>query len=622
MSRSQSLHHVAGWLFLVLALGCVGLAVYTAIDLNTAHGDPTLPSTPNSRAAWQQGGMLALALALVVLVFVLMPLQRLGRSITGARWLARFWAIGICLAIWAFLGLRLNRFTYGRLWRTWEEVGDLRVPAAILEPRIWYSNVGLTIGCAVLAFVLLAILERTLPLWRVSRTPRSLTVPAGLLLLALVPLASIPPTLGFAPPVTGDVILISLDALRADRVGAYGNERGLTPQLDRLAQDAVRFERAYAQEPWTLTSHMSMLSGLYPDVHGLDFGRGLAPVVRTLQERLRDEGYFTFASVYDCYLLDPHFGYGAGFTRYTVNGQRAGDRARDVARTLVRSDRAAFLFLHFYDPHSDTGALPYEAGPDFVSRFAPGAAAAFAGWAGSGGASESLHEVNIGARRITDEQKVALADLYDAGVAETDAAVGVFLDRLREAGRYDDALIVVVADHGEALGEAKHFMHEKLIEETLRVPLLVKLPGNRDGGSLRRELVETVDLMPTVLSALQLAAEPVSQGRDLFGEAPPRTFAFHRSGPDYAITTEDGWRIHYRWSEAAGVEPVALHRAGEEPGDGADRLAAESAVLDPWVGVLADLHRANATLAARFRGAEVVMSEADEDLLRSLGYIE
>lgn len=622
MSRSRSLHHVAGWLFLVLALVCVGLTGYTAIEHTRAHGDPSLPLTPNARAAWQQAGMLALALALAALVFVLLPLQRLGRSFDGTRWLARLWAIGIAAGVWAVLGLRLNRYTYGRLWRSWEEVGDLTIPAAVLQPRVWYSNVGLTIGCAVFAFVLLAVLERTLPLWRMPRAPRILTVPAALVLLALVPLASIPPTLGFRAPSTGDVILISIDALRADRVGAYGNERGLTPHLDRLAQDAVRFERAYSQEPWTLTSHMSMLSGLYPDVHGLDFGRSLAPRTRTLPERLRDVGYATLASVYDCYLLDPHFGYGAGFTQYSVNGQGAGDRARAAARAVLRSDRASFLFLHFYDPHSDTGTLPYVAAPEYLSRFASGATSAFEGWSGPGGASESLHEVNIGARRITDEQRAALPDLYDAGVAETDAAVGHFLDRLREAGRYDDALIVILADHGEALGEAGHFMHERLMEETLHIPLLVKLPGNRGAGTVRDDLVETVDVMPTVLGALGLGDEMVSQGRDLFGDAPRRTFAFHRSGPDHAITTEDGWRMSYRWSEAEGIEPTALRRAGEQPGDGDDRLHSDATVLDAWVGVLADLHRANATLAARFRGAEVTMSEADEDLLRSLGYIE
>lgn len=607
---------------MVLAVACVALTAWFALQHTAAQGDPPWPSTPNSLATWQQAASIALGLALGVLVFVLLPLQRLGRSVPGVRWLARLWAIGIAVGIWAAVGLRLNRYGYGALWRSWEQVGALKVPAAVLEPRIWYSNIGLTIGSAVLAIVLLAILERTLPLWRAPRAPRALTIPAALLLLVLVPLVMVPPTWGRPEPVTGDVILISLDALRADRVGAYGNERGLTPALDRLAQDAVRFDRAYTQEPWTLTSHMSMLSGLYPDVHGLDFGRVLAPAVRTLPERLRDVGYATSASVYDCYLLDPHFGYGSGFTRYEVTGQRAGDRARDVARDFLRTDRAGFLFLHFYDPHSDTGALPYVASPEFTQRFAPGAAAAFAGWSGLGGASESLHEVNIGARPISEAQRAALADLYDAGVAETDAAVGIFLDRLREAGRYDDALIIVVSDHGEALGEADHFMHEKLIEETLHIPLLIKLPGNRAAGTVRPDLVETVDLMPTVLALLGLEPEAVTQGRDLLAGGPPRRFAFHRSGPDHAITTEDGWRILYRWGEATGIEPTALRRAGEQPGDGEDRLAVDGAVLDPWVGVLADLHRALATLAARFRGAEVGMSAADEDLLRSLGYIE
>lgn len=622
MSTSRSFHHVAGWAFCVLAVVCLGSTVLLALEQTRAHGDPSLPLTPNARAAWQQSAIFSLAVALAVLVVVLLPLQRFGRTLAGTRGLARFWAIGACVMLWAGIGLRLNRYTYGKLWRTVEEIGVLKIPAAVLEPRIWYSNVGLTIGCAVLAIALMALFERLLPGIRAPRAPRGLTFVCGLLLLLLVPLASVPPTAGFPAPPAGDVILISLDALRADRLGVYGNARGLTPHLDRLAADSVRFDRAYCQEPWTLTSHMSMLTGLYPDVHGLNFGRSLAPSVRTLPERLRDAGYRTMGSVYDCYLLNPHFGYGSGFSRYEVNGRRAGDRAARAAHDLTRSQRPVFLFLHFYDPHSDTGRLPYVAAPEFVERFAPGAAEAFAGWSGPGGASESLHEVNIGARRISEAQRAALADLYDAGVAETDAAVGSFLDRLRTEGRYDDALIIVTADHGEALGEADHFMHEKLIEETVRIPLLVKLPRNRFGGTVRTDLVETVDFMPTVLAQLALGAEAVGQGRDLFAGGPPRTFAFHRSGPDYAITTEDGWRIHYRFGEPNGVEVRALHRAGEEPGDGPDRLAGEVAVLDSWVAVLADLHRANATLAASFRGGAVGMTKADEELLRSLGYIE
>ena len=621
-SSSSRLHHLAGWGFVLLTVAAWVGWVVEALSTTTLHGYPSAPTTPNAVAAWRDAASFVLLLSMVAIIVVLFPLQRLGRAANGPVRLARLWGILAAVGIWLVVGYRLNRFTYGGLWRSREEIGELVVPVALAEPRVWYANIGLTLACAVLAIVLLATLERILPRLRARRAPRVLVATAGVLLLLLAPASIVPAWWIADEPAIGDVILISLDAMRADRIGAYGNPRGLTPNLDALAADGVVFERAYCQEPWTLTSHMSMLTGLYPDAHGLDFGRALAGEVWTVPERMRDAGYRTAATVYDCYLLGPHFGYGAGFDRYEENQIPAASRARRAARWVTGSSRPGFLFLHFYDPHSDTGDLPYDSGPAWQERFAPGAAEHFEGWVRTVGASEALHQVNLGERPMTPEQREAVADLYDAGVAETDAAVGDFLDALREAGRYDDATIVVVADHGEALGEADHFMHELLLEETLRIPFIVKWPGNRDAGTVRTDLAETVDVAPTLLRAVGMDTEEVSQGYDLAEGPTPRTISLHRSGPDHAATDREGWRLHHRWSEELGIQPSGLHRVGEAYESRADGLAEHPEVLDRFVGVLARLHRANAVLRAGFRGVDVTMSEADEDLLRSLGYIE
>ncbi|HKK71890.1 MAG TPA: sulfatase [Candidatus Krumholzibacteria bacterium] len=620
--RIDRLHHLAGWALVLLAMSSIAVFVIRAVETSGLHGYPLAPITPNAVAAWRDAASTTLMGSLAVILVVLLPLQRLGRRPDGAVRLARLWGVLIAVGAWAMIGYRLNRFTYGGLWRSREEVGDLLVPAALVEPRIWYNNIGLTLGCAVLAIVLMAVLERLLPRSRARRAPRGMVVTAGVVLLLLAPV-SIVPAHWFAPaPATGDVILISLDAMRPDRIGAYGDERGLTPNLDRLAADAVRFERAYCQEPWTLTSHMSMLTGLYPDAHGLDFGRALAGEVWTLPERMRDQGYRTAASVYDCFLLSPDFGYGAGFDRYEENNLEAADRARRAAKWVTDSDRPGFLFLHFYDPHSDTGDLPYEASPEMLERFAPGAAEQFRGWARLVGASEALHQVNLGERPFTPAQREALGRLYDAGVADTDAALGLFVDRLKAEGRYEDATIVVVADHGEALGEADHYMHELLIEETLRIPLVIKWPGRREAGTVRTDLAETVDLAPTLLRAIGLPEEEVSQGHDLAAGPTPRSLSLHRSGPDHAATDREGWRLHHRWSTELGIEPSGILRVGGSYADRGLGLTRHPEVLDRFVEPLAELHRANAVLAARFRGDDLTMTEADEELLRSLGYIE
>lgn len=621
-TSTSRLPFLAGWGLVLLAVAAwIGLFV-EALGTAAYHGYPSTPTTPNALAAWRDAASFVLLMALVVVIVVLFPLQRLGRTGRGADRLALLWGVLVAVGTWLVVGYRLNRFTYGGLWRTREEIGELILPMALVEPRVWYANIALTLACAILALVLRAAFDRVLPRLSAPRAPGALVATAGVLLLLLAPVSIVPAWWLADEPATGDVILISLDAMRADRMGVYGNPDGLTPNLDRLAADGVAFERAYCQEPWTLTSHMSMLTGLYPDAHGLDFGKSLAGEVWTVPERMRDAGYRTAASVYDCFLLGPHFGYGAGFDRYEENQIPAAARAERAAGWLTGSSRPAFLFLHFYDPHSDTGALPYEAGPQWLERFAPGAAEEFDGWARTVGASEALHQVNLGERPMSDAQREALAALYDAGVAETDAAVGAFLDRLRDEGRYDDATIIVVADHGEALGEADHFMHELLLEETLRIPLVVKWPAGRDAGTVRGDLAETVDVAPTLLRAAGLEPEEVSQGFDLSRGPTPRVLSLHRSGRDYAATDRQGWRLHHRWSEERGIEPSGLHRIDTPYEERARGLEENPTKLDDFVEVLAQLHRANAVLAARFRGEEVAMTEADLDLLRSLGYIE
>lgn len=621
-SAASRLGHLAGWGLALLALGAWIGVVVRALGTTSLHGYPELPTTPNALAAWRDAASLALILALGIVTVVLFPLQRLGRHPQGAIRLGRLWGILTAVGIWAAIGYRLNRFTYGGLWRTREEVGDLIVPAAIVEPRVWYANIGLTLACAVLALALMAVLERLLPRLGAPRAPRVVIAVAGIVLLLLAPASIVPAWWAVDAPVTGDVILISFDALRADRVGAYGNDRGLTPHLDALAADGVRFERAYCQEPWTLTSHMSMLTGLYPDAHGVDFGSALAGPVWTVAERLRDAGYRTSSTVYDCAWLSPRFGYGAGVDRYEENQIPAAARAERAGRWLTGSARSGFLFLHFYDPHSDTGALPYDAGEIWRDRFAPGAADLFDGWARTVGGSEALHQVNVGHRPMSEEMRAAAAALYDAGVAETDAAFGSFVQRLKDAGRYDAATIIVVADHGEALGEAGHFMHELLLEETLRIPMIVKWPGQRHAGTVRTDLVETVDVAPTLLRAAGQPTEDVSQGYDLAPGETPRTIALHRSGPDHAATDADGWRLHHRWSDELGLEATGLQRIDAPYASRVEGLSAHPAVLDAFVQPLAELHRANAVLAAQFRGGAVGLTEADEELLRSLGYIE
>lgn len=610
---------------LLLALGIVtGVGVAAVIvgsDL-AGEGYALWPLSANAAGVLQRASRAALVATVGVWTITWLPWRwALTRERSRAA-LAWIWALVPCVLAWAWWGYRFNRYTAAPQWKHVVERWGIELPEAMVHGPTLGRNLAATVLALVAALALFVVWRRLLPSSRRDlpglRGARLLL--ALWLLIGLV--GAVLPAQQLRPRASGpDIVLISLDAVRADYLGAYGHPDGLTPSLDAFATESERFTRAYSQEPWTLTSHMSMLSGLYPDVHGLDFGRSLPPEIWTVAERLRDAGYRTAATVYDCFLLSPRFGYAAGFDEYEESGVPAAQRCIEAAEWLLARDRPSFLFLHLYDPHSDTSALPYAASDADLARFAPRARELFLDWAGPDGASEALRRVNESELQLTPEQRDAIPALYAAGLYETDRAVGDFLRRLKEGRRFDDALIIVTSDHGEALGERGHFMHEELMEATLRVPLLIHWPGGARAAATRDSLVELVDIAPTLLETAGLHSESISQGRSLVSpDGPRRNFAFHRSGPDYAITTSDRWRLHYRFE--GGVDALALRRVDGSGADGIDLLGSEWDRAAAWFDIITRLHEANATLASSLRGATVSMSEADLELLRSLGYID
>jgi arylsulfatase A-like enzyme/Flp pilus assembly protein TadD len=289
-----------------------------------------------------------------------------------------------------------------------------------------------------------------------------------------------------------NVILITLDTVRADRMGFLGSKLGLTPQLDALASQGVVFEHAYSQAPITPVSHATILTGTYPQYHGIrNFGDRLPPSVPFLPEILRAEGYQTGAFV-GSIILDPKNGFASGFERgfdvYNAgfHRQKTGERREasmqrrgDVTLGHVlewlgqRRGKPFFLWFHLWDAHD-----PYNPPEPFRSRF-PGAP-------------------------------------YNGSIAYVDATVGKLLDYLRSQGLYDDALIAVAADHGESLGDHGELTHSIfLYDSTIHVPLLLKLPGKRFVGQRVNVAASLVDLAPTVLEALGQKPPPSMQGRSL-----------------------------------------------------------------------------------------------------------
>jgi arylsulfatase A-like enzyme len=316
-----------------------------------------------------------------------------------------------------------------------------------------------------------------------------------------------------ARPAIERVVLVSIDTLRPDHLGAYGYARPTSPVLDALAARGVLFEDASSPSPWTLPAHASLLTGLYPGRHGVKgHDRYLPAAVPTLASLLGRAGWTT-AAVVNSHNLGPRFGLDRGFQQFLYVEEVAAQRAPttrlvDQALAWLRRhrDRPFFLFLHSYDVHSDYASLP-EHERAFASPYDGPA----------DGTTAQLIAFREGRVRLSARDAPHLVDLYDAGIRQMDAELGRLLSALSAEGLAEGTLLVVTSDHGEEFFEHGGVLHGcTQYEEVVRVPLVVSGPGVAAG---RRVAVPAslLDVMPTVLGRLGVAFPPGLDGEDLGG---------------------------------------------------------------------------------------------------------
>jgi arylsulfatase A-like enzyme/Tfp pilus assembly protein PilF len=307
-----------------------------------------------------------------------------------------------------------------------------------------------------------------------------------------------------------NVLLITIDTVRADRIGAYGHKAARTPVIDQLAREGVKFTDATAHAPLTYPSHVAILTGRYPGAFGVRLN-GMTPLpdsAVTIAERMRSAGYRTGA-VIGSVIVDRSSGLSQGFDEYDdgIAGtrgamvalaalQRSAEQVTRIASNWIAKQRAPwFLWVHYYDPH-----LPYAAPP---RRGAP-------------------------------------ADPYDAEIAYVDEQLGVLfrgLDRSRTA-------IVLTGDHGEALGEHGEDDHGYFIyDATLHVPLIVVAPGVEP--RVVTEQVRSIDIAPTIASIAGTANDPAADGEPL------QPLIAGRSRAEIPLSYAESWypRLHFGWSE-------------------------------------------------------------------------
>jgi arylsulfatase len=431
-------------------------------------------------------------------------------------------------------------------------------------------------------------------------------------------------------PETAALILISIDCLRADHVGAYGYSRQTTPNLDAFAREATLFRNAMAASSYTLPTHASMLTGLPPSLHGATGRRRISRSVDTLPEILSEMGYKVQGVVSGPFLA-PLYGFGDGFDTHVLSSVRAQGL---VDRALALLDEGAgfrqFLFLHLFDVHA-----PYSPPEEFITLF--------------GERPKDITGVHSYIRtKAPPSSPVAvqqLKNLYDAEIAYVDRELGRFFAELEKRGFYDPSLILVTADHGEAFYEHGTWDHgrpwhddvPRLFQEIVHVPLLVKAPYAREGAVVE-DVVSQTDVYATFLDAAGFSAEEARQKsllRPREAEGNGWTLAEFVATPapgramlELALRRQNlKYHAVYRASSAEEIYTTsaseeALYDLASDPGERRNLLAEDEGAAAAPREVARRYLEVARERRAQYNEEEVTLDPELQRQLESLGYLE
>ncbi len=410
---------------------------------------------------------------------------------------------------------------------------------------------------------------------------------------------------GCARPKIENVLIVTLDTTRADRLGAYGFTLARTPNIDRLAREGTRFDDAISAAPITLPSHSTIFTGLLPPAHGVrDNGSyALGDGATTLAERFKAAGYETQAFV-SALVLNRRYNLSQGFDGYDDDLWAEDEpplfmiRSRSAPKTAERAvrwleawhrqrerkekDKPFFMWVHFFDPHQPNN-------PPMAER-------------------------------------VKSPTPYDAEIAVADQGVGMLLAELEKIGALDRTLVVLTADHGESLGEHGEKTHAVFIyDATVRVPLILRAPGAVPAGKVYTAPVRSEDVAPTVLAALALPGGKEMQGIDLLpamrGEVKPPELAQYSE----SLTSEVGFGMAplygirkggWKYIRAPRPEVYDLTRDPKELANLMSTQARRGSILDGELEKILDDSRRR-EIAAQ----QNPMDKETEETLRALGYL-
>lgn len=447
-----------------------------------------------------------------------------------------------------------------------------------------------------------------------------------------------------------NIFIILIDTLRADHLGCYGHSGSHSPALDTIATEGVFFERAISQSPWTQPAIASLFSSHYPSVHKvIDYGQACDSVLRgapkvvvfndsfvTLAEVLRQAGYQTAAFVSNPFVLH-EFGFAQGFEHFDTSfaaNTTPGSVVNEATLAWLRQrnpDRPSFCFLHYMDVHG-----PYEARPEFLDPLLDEVEAMPEKRKLSQEEIRKLTYLFAPPKTVTDigqhnrlnfyrEYWVAR---YNACIREVDNHIKSLRVQLEQMGLWDDAYVIVTADHGEALLEHGHWEHGFSVHHPeVNVPLFLRWPGVLTAGKRIRGTVQLIDLMPTLIDQLKLPKMKELQGRSRTREITGRqnlreeVAAFAegvKSGPEQNAIYLGDWKMMVipskRWQE--------LYFLGDDPLEQNELSARHPQKAQELTKILQEQITLNNQLGSSISTEKVPLTPEQQNRLRSLGYLE
>jgi arylsulfatase A-like enzyme len=426
-----------------------------------------------------------------------------------------------------------------------------------------------------------------------------------------------------------NVILISIDTLRADHLGCHGYLKDTSPNLDKFTHEGIQFMNAYSPSCWTLPSHMSILTSLYPDVHQvMETETSLAPVWPTLAEIMKKAGYHTAGFVFSCVWMNPEFGFDKGFDIYFVSVDNAENMNKNALSWLNdHKEDNFFLFLHYYDVHSDWDKLPYDSPSPYNQMFLPDYGGSFTGCRADVCGSYYLAELNSKKTVLPLEDRDYIRGMYDGGIKYTDHCIGQLLTQLDQMGLRENTLVIITSDHGEAFQEHNRFLHDQVYNHTMKVPLMMRLPGRISFEKRIEQPVGIIDILPTILDFAEIKTQGSFQGTPLTqvitGKGSSKDTPVYATGKyGQEMIAGDRWKLIY----SVPSQAKELYDLKNDPGEKNNVADTEKEQADIMLAQLSKWMEQNEKLRIQ-AGADSAkkktkLSEKDLKKLKSLGYIE